>query len=103
MVLAEPRGAVAVLFQDLADGRALRPDDRVVARITCRKFANDTESDRVMIATSDQRRTGGRAKCSGMELSVAKTCFGECVHHRRRDNAAKCAGDTVTLVISHDK
>ena len=34
VVLAEPRGGVAVVLEDPADGRVVRADDRVIARVS---------------------------------------------------------------------
>ena len=56
VVLAEPRGRVAVRLQDCTDGAFLNRDDQVVTREPCRYFADHSEAHRVMVASRDKRR-----------------------------------------------
>ena len=75
VVLAEPRRGVAVVLEDRADGRVVRTDDRVIARITRRQLGDDAEARRVMVAAGDQRRPRRRAQRGGIELRVAQPAF----------------------------
>src|SRR5262245_43493351 len=59
VVLAKPRCGIAVLPQDRADGRVLRPDDGVIAGIAGGLLGHYTKACRVMVAAGDQRRTRG--------------------------------------------
>ena len=61
------------------------------------------EADRVVVAAGDQRRARRRAERGGMELRVAQARFREPIHRRRRDDAAKGAGDAVALIVGHDQ
>ncbi len=71
MVLAKPRGRIAILFEDFTDGSLVRSDDGIIARIARGHFANHTEACRVVVAPSDERRARGRAQGRGMKLCVA--------------------------------
>ena len=59
MILAEPGGGVTVLPQDLANGRAILVNDRIIARKTGRHFRDHTKADRVVVASGDQRGARG--------------------------------------------
>ena len=56
VVLAEPRGRVPVLLEDLADRAGILPDNRIVTRESRRRFAHDPKAGHVMVASRDQRR-----------------------------------------------
>ena len=92
VVLAEPRGAVAVVLQDLADGRLVPGDDAVVAGIARGLLRDDAEPGRVVVAAGDQGRPGGRAQGGGVEVGIAQPHLGDAVQGRRRDDAAEGAG-----------
>jgi len=102
VAIAEPRRGVAVVFENLADRRVLRPDDAVAAEISRRKLADDTEADRVVVAPGDQRRACRRTERSRVELGVAKPCLGHAVHGRCQDGAAKGSRHAPALVVGHD-
>ena len=78
VVLAEPRGRVAVLLEDLADRAALLPDDRVVAREARRRFAHDAKAGHVMVAPGDQCRARRRAERRGMEIACSAARSSRC-------------------------
>ena len=103
MVLAEPRRGVAILLQDFADGRVLRPDDGVVAWIAGGLLGDHAEAHGVMVAAGDQRRPRGRAQRGGVELRVAQPRLRDPVQRRRRDDAAEGARNAVALVVGHDQ
>ena len=103
MVLAEPRGGVAVALEDRADRRVVRTDDRVVARETRRQLGDHAEAHRVMVAAGDQRRPRRRAQRGGVELGVAQPRLRDPVQRRRRDDAAERAADAIALVVGHDQ
>ena len=103
VVLAEPRRRVAVVAQNPADGGVVRPDDRIVARIAGRQFADHAIADLMMVAPGDQRRPRRRAKGGRVELGVAQAGRRDAVERRRRDDAAECAGDAIALVVGHDE
>jgi hypothetical protein len=62
VVLAEPRGGIAVRLENGADRSLLDRNDGVVARETRRDLADDPEADGVMIASRDDRRSRRRAQ-----------------------------------------
>ena len=103
VVLAEPRGRVAVVLQDRADGALLDRDDRVVAREAGRDFADHAEADRVMVAAGDERRARRRAERGRMEVRVAQAGLGDAIHGGRRDDAAEGARRAEALVVGHDQ
>ena len=103
MVLAEPRGRVAVLLQDRADGALLDRDDRVVTREPRRYFADHPEAHRVMVAARDHRRPRRRAERRRVEVRVAQSRLGDAIHGRGGDDAAEGARRAETLVIRHDE
>src|SRR5580704_14351973 len=97
MVLAIPRGGVAVLAKNCADGGFLRADDGIVAWVTRGKFADHAGAHRVMVAASDERRARRRAERRGMELSKAQSRPGYAIHRGRRDDAAERTRNAVAL------
>ena len=59
VVLAEPRSGVTVVPQDRADGRVVRSDDGVIARITRGQLTNHAEAHRMMISPGDESGARG--------------------------------------------
>ena len=103
VVLAEPRGRVAVLLQDGADGALLDRDDRVVTREPRGDFAYHPEAHRVMVASGDDRRPRRRAERRGVEIGVTQPVFGDAIQGRGRDNPAKSGRRAEAAVIGHDE
>ena len=103
VVLAEPRGRVAVLLQDCADGALVDRDDRVVTRKTRRYFADHPVAHRVMVASRDDRRPRRRAERGGVEIGVAQPLRGDSVERRCRDHPAKCARRAEAGIVGHDE
>src|SRR5260370_443343 len=62
VVLAEPRGRVTVLLENLTNRSAIPLDDRIVTRESSRPFAHDAKAGYVMVASGDQRRARRRAQ-----------------------------------------
>ena len=63
VVLAEPRGPVAVILENLADGGLLTRHDAVVDGITSRLLGDDAKPHRMVVAPGDQRHTSRRTQC----------------------------------------
>ena len=103
VVLAEPRGAVAVVLQDLADGGLVFGDDAVVAGVARRLLGDHAEARRMMVAAGDEGRPGGRAQRRGVEVGVAQTHLGDAVQSRGGDDAAEGAGRAEAHVVGHDQ
>ncbi len=103
VILAEPRGRVAVVPQDRADRALLDRDDRVVAGEAGRDLADHAEAHRVVVAPGDQRRARRRAERRRMEVGVAQAAPGDAVERRGRDHAAEGAGRAEAVVIGHDQ
>ena len=103
VVLAEPRGRVAVVLEDGADRALLDRDDRVVAGETGGDFAHHAKAHRVVVAPGDQRRPRRRAQRGGMEIGVAQTALGDAIKRRGRDDAAEGARCAKTVVVGHDQ
>jgi hypothetical protein len=80
VVLAKPRGGVAVISKDFSDGGFLRADDGIVARETGSQFADHAGPHRVMVATGNKRRARRRAESGGMKVVVAQPGLGDAVH-----------------------
>ena len=103
VILAEPRGRVAVVPQDGADGAVLLPDDRVVARESRRDFAHHAEAGHMVVAPGDQGRARGRAERRGVEIRVAQPALRDAVHCRGRHDAAERARRAEPAVVGHDQ
>ncbi len=103
VVLAEPRGGVAVILQDVADRGVVRTDDRIVARKAGGLLGDHPEARRMVVAPGDQRGARRRAERRGMELGVAQPVGRDLVERRRRDDAAEGAGDAVARVVGDDQ
>ena len=103
VVLAEPRGRVAVLLQDFADGAVVDADVAIVAGEAGRLFGDDAEADGVVVAAGDDRGPRRRAERGRMELGVLQPHLRDAVHRRRRDDAAEGARHAVARVVGHDE
>ncbi|SPF33793.1 hypothetical protein SBDP1_1160025 [Syntrophobacter sp. SbD1] len=73
VVFAEPRGGIAVVSENRADGRILRSDVRVIARETGGQLRDHAEAHRVVVAPGDQRGARGRTQRGGVELCIAQS------------------------------
>ena len=67
VVLAVPRGVVAVLPQDLADGDGVARDHAVVAGIAGRLIDDDAGGHRMVVVAGEQRGPRRRAERRGVE------------------------------------
>src|SRR6516162_8372025 len=103
MVLAKPRSGITLFFQDFADGGAVLTDNGIVAWEAGGHLADLAKTDRVMVATGDERRPRRRTKRGGMELRIAQSGFRDAVHGWCRDDAAECARHAIALVVGHDE
>ena len=103
MVLAEPGGGVTVILQNLAHSGAILRDNRIITWVARRLLCDHTKARRVVVAAGNQGCTCGRAEGGGVELRVAQSRFRDPIHRRRRDHAAKGAGDAIALVVGHDQ
>ena len=103
MVLAEPRGGVAVVEQDATDGGLVLGDDAVVAGEAGGLLGDHAEAGRVVVAAGDERGAGRRAERGGVNVVVAQAVLRDAVHGRRRDDAAEGAGNTEAGVIGDDE
>jgi len=59
VLFSKPGRRVAILLQDLANGGLVRPDDGVVTGIAGGHLSDHAETNRVMVATSDQGSSRG--------------------------------------------
>ena len=103
VVLAEPRRAIAIVFEDLADRRLVTREEAVIAGVTCRLLGDDTKARRVMVAPGDQRGARRRAQRRRMEVGVAKAVVGDAVERRRGDDAAEGARCAESDVVGRDQ
>ena len=103
VVLSEPRGGIAVLLKNLADGSYVLRDDAVVAGEARGLFGDHAEARRMMIATRDERRTRRRAERRRMKLRVTQSRLRDPVERRSGDNAPKGAWSAEANVIGHNE
>ena len=103
VVLAEPRGRVAVLLQNGANGAVRFQNDRVVARIPRGNFPHDPKAGDVVIATRDQGRPRRRAQRGGVEIRVAQPGVRDAIQRRGRDDAAERARRAEADIVRHDE
>ena len=103
VVLAEPRGRVAVVPQDGADGALFDGDDRVVTREPRRYFTYHPETHRMMVAAGDNRRPRRRAQGCGVKIGEAQAGLGDAVQRRGGDDAAEGARRAEAVVVGHDE
>jgi hypothetical protein len=103
VVLAVPRCAIAVLQQDATYGGAVPADHAVIAGIAGGCLRDQTEADRVVIASRDQRRTCRRTQRRRVEVGVAQASVSNAVERRRRDHAAKGGRRGKADIIGHDE
>ena len=103
VILAEPRGGIAIVLQDAADGGLVLADDRVVAGEARRLLGDHAEARRVVVASGDQGRTGGRAQRRRVHVGVAQPRRRHAVKCRRGNDATEGRGHAVTRVVGHDE
>ena len=70
VVLAEPGGVVTVIFQHLAQSCRAVGNDRCIARLIHGHVADRSGSDRMMVASGQQRRPRGRTHGRRVKLRV---------------------------------
>ena len=103
VVLAEPRGGIAVVEQDATDGGLVLGDDAVVAREAGGLLRDHAEAGRVMVAPGNQRGARRRAERGGVNVIVAQTGLRDPIHRRCRDDAAEGAGHAEARVVGDDE
>ncbi len=103
VILAEPRGGVAVVQQNASDGGLVLGDDAVVAGEARGLLGDHAEADRVMVAPGDERGARRRAERGGVDVVVAQTVLRDAIHRRRRDDAAEGARHAEPGVIGDDE
>ena len=89
--------------QYLANRCLVPGHEAVIARKARRLLGDDPEAHRVMIATSDDRRPGRRAKCCRVEVGIAQTVGSDLIQGRRRDDTAERAGNAKTGIVGHNQ
>src|SRR6185437_7008934 len=103
VVLAKPGCPIAIVLQYLANRCLVPSHEAVIARKARRLLGDDPEAHRVMIATSDDRRPGRRAKCCRVEVGIAQTVGSDLIQGRRRDDTAERAGNAKTGFVGHNQ
>ena len=103
VVLAEPGRAVAVLAQHAADRGGVLADDGVVAGIARRRFGDDAEPGRVVIASGEQRRPRRRAQRGRVKVGVAQAVRRDAVERRRRNDPAEGRRRAEADVVGDDE
>ena len=103
VILAEPRGGVAIVEQHAADGCLILGDDAVVAGEAGGLLGDHAEARRVMVAPGDQGSTRRRAQRGGEHAVVAQAFIGDAVHGRGRDHATEGAGYAEAGIIGDDQ
>ena len=103
VVLAEERGAVAVLAEDFRAHRLALGNLPGVARKAAAQFGDDAGARRVVIATRQQGGARGRAKRSGVKPRVTQAFFGEPVEIRGRNLSAERAPLAEAEVVDEDE
>ena len=99
VVLADPERAVAVLAQDLRDGRRALRDLAGVAGVRGAHLGDHAGAHRVVVAPGDQRGAGRRAQRRGVEARVAQPHVGDAVEARRGDLPAERAPRAIARVV----
>ena len=103
VVLAKPRGRVAVVQQHPTDGGLVLGDNAVVAGESRGLLRNHAEPHRMMVTASDERRARRRTQSGGMDVVVAQAILGNAVQCGRRDDAAEGTRHAKSGVICDDE
>ena len=103
MILAKPRGGIAVVEQHPADGRLVLGNDAVVAGEPRRLLRDHAKPDRMMVPAGDQRGASRGAERRRMDVVVTQSVPGNAIHRGRRDNATKGAWHAKTRVVGDDQ
>jgi hypothetical protein len=77
--------------------------DGVVTRKAGACLHDDPGRSRMVIAPGQQRRSGRRAKSSGMKLGVAKAFPRQPIHRRRRNRPAERAARAEANIVGYDQ
>src|SRR5262249_21232003 len=103
MVLAEPRGVVAVVYKNVADRAGTPRNDGVIAGIAGGKFRDVAEADAVMVASGEQRRSRRRTQGGRVELVVANPALVNSIKVWRRDRPPEGACSAEAGVVGQDQ
>ncbi len=103
VILAEPRGGVAVVLEHAPDGGLVFGDDAVVTGEARGLLGDHAEAHRVMVPPGDERRARRRAKRGGVNVIVAQPGLRHAIHRGRRDDAAEGARHAEPGVIRDDE
>ena len=99
VILAEPRGAVSSLLENLRDRCGLFAHHRVVTGEAGARLHDDPGVRRMVVAAGEERRPCRAAQGRSMELVVPQPIVGELLERRRVDRSAERAGGAVTDVV----
>src|SRR5262249_51385740 len=103
MVLAEPRGVVAVVYKNVADRAGTPRNDGVIAGIAGGKLRDVAEADAVMVASGEQRRSRRRTQGGRVELVVANPALVNSIKVWRRDRPPEGACGAEAGVVGQDQ
>lgn len=99
VVFAEPRGAVAVVGKDFANGAYAARHQAVVAGEGRRELHDDAGGGHMVVAPGDQRCTRRRADRRGVEAVVAHALLGHAVKVGCWNGAAEGLGGAEAHVV----
>ncbi len=102
VALAELRCRIAVHDQRLRERSAGVRPQRVVAGRRRRELGDDAHSDRVMVATGEERGSGRRAERRRVEAVVLETLSGETLGRRCAARTTECARSCEADVVQQD-
>ena len=103
VVLADERGAVAVLAQGLRHHRAALGDLAGVAGEAVAELGDVSGRTAVVVAPGQQRRTRGRTERGGVKAGVAQAALRQAVEVGRRHQTAERPPLTEAAVVDHDQ
>ena len=101
MILAKPRGTVAIAGQDLADGSHASGYQTVLAWIWRGELHNDARRSDVVVASSDQRGPRRRAHGGGVKVVLAQPLARNPVKGGRGNRTAKSRASAEANIIHH--
>ncbi len=103
VILADPERAVAVVLQNLADGRTLGGEAAGRTGEAGGALGDGGAPVLVVVPAGQEHRSGRRAQCRRVPLGVRQTVVGEALHRRHLDSAAigRPCGQSGVVVQDH--
>ena len=103
VILAEPCGCIAVIFEDASDRRLVLGNDAVVPGKASGLFGDHTVAHRMMIPSRNEGCASRRTERRGVNVIVSQATLCDPIQRGCRDNPTECARHTEPGIVRDDQ